>query len=189
MPDEAQRWFDRSAEIDPEHPMSKAAPLFMYYHTRENPEEKRRLARELLEEGIENRRGARFIALQTLYAHSLENDDLDSFLEVLDNLYPHLFDEPPHSFDRSWLGVYYVGMALLTTATAERGSRCSFKQEQDRREGFEMPIRVSACPALIPTCSWRSRRRAADGDAFRHTCTADDLTTTAQARRHIRSDT
>ena len=45
MPDEAQRWFDRAREIDPEHPMSKAAPLFMYYHTRENPEEKRRLAR------------------------------------------------------------------------------------------------------------------------------------------------
>ena len=136
MPDEAGRWFDRAIEIDPEHPMSKAAPLFMYHHTRENPEENIRLARTLLEEGIENRRGARFIALQVLYSHSVATDDLDSFLEVLDNLYPHLFDDPPHGFDGAYLGVYYVGMALLNNGDTERG-RMFIQAAQDRFDTFE----------------------------------------------------
>jgi TolB-like protein/Flp pilus assembly protein TadD len=122
MPGEAQQWFDRGVEMDPEHPISQAAPLIMYYYTRENPEENVRLARELLENKIETRRGARFIALQVLYEHSLENDQLDSFLAVLDNLYPYLFDAPPIDYERSGLGTFYVGAAEFNNGNEERGT-------------------------------------------------------------------
>jgi TolB-like protein/Tfp pilus assembly protein PilF len=121
MPEEAQQWFDRGVEIDPEHPLSQVAPLIMYYYTRENAAENVRLARELLENDIGDRRGARFIALQVLYEHSLENGQLDSFLEVLDNLYPYLFDDPPIDFDRSGLGTFYVGVAEFNNGNEERG--------------------------------------------------------------------
>ena len=147
MPSEAQRWFDRGAEIDPEHPLTRAAPLFMDFHTRENREQSARLARELLEEEIEIRRGARFIAIHTLYAYSLETENLDSFLEVMDNLYPHLFDEPPHSFDRSWLGVYYVGMALINNGDRERGAMF-LQAGQDRRDTFEDAYDFVALPGI-----------------------------------------
>jgi tetratricopeptide (TPR) repeat protein len=122
MPEEAQQWFDRGVEMDPEHPLSQASPLIMYYYTRENPEENARLARELLDNKIETRRGARFIALQVLYEYSLENDQLESFLDVLDNLYPYLFDEPPIDFERSGLGTFYVGVAEFHSGNEERGT-------------------------------------------------------------------
>ncbi|MGI9200302.1 MAG: tetratricopeptide repeat protein [Woeseiaceae bacterium] len=158
MPSEAQRWFDRGAEIDPEHPLTKAAPLFMDFHTRENREQSARLARQLLEEEIEIRRGARFIAVHTLYTYSLETENLDSFLEVMDNLYPHLFDEPPHSFDRSWLGVYYVGMAFINNGDRERGAMF-LQAGQDRRDQFEEAYNFVALPGI------ESRLALGDPDA------------------------
>ena len=136
MPDEAKRWFDRAVEINPDHPMARASQLFVYYHTRVNKEQNVQLARELLNGKIENRGGSRGIALQVLYSHSLESDNLDSFLEVLDNLYPHLFDDPPHDLDRSWMGVFFVGMTLVNNGDAERGAAL-LQAGQDRRDKFE----------------------------------------------------
>jgi TolB-like protein/Flp pilus assembly protein TadD len=122
MPSAAQQWFDRGVELDPEHPISQAAPLIMHYYTREDSAENVRLARALLEDEIGTRRGARFIALQVLYEHYLENDALDSFLEILDNLYPYLFDEPPIDYERSGLGTFYVGVAEFNNGDEERGT-------------------------------------------------------------------
>ena len=122
MPDEARRWLNRAVEIDPNHPVSQAAPLTMYFFTRENADASVRLARELLDNKIENRRGSRDTALQVLYEYSLENDRLDSFLEVLDNLYPHLFDDPPHGFERSMTGTFFVGAALFNNDDEKRGA-------------------------------------------------------------------
>ena len=136
MPDEAQRWLNRAVEIDPDHPMSQVAPLIMYYFTRENADENVQLARELLDNKIGERRGSRDIAIEVLYQHSLENDRLDSFLEVLDNLYPFLFDDPPHDFNRSMSGTYFVGLALFNNGEEERGTEFLriYREEESRFE-------------------------------------------------------
>ena len=76
------------------------------------------------------------MALQVLYEHSFANNNLDRFLEVLDNLYPHLFDDPPHDLGRSWLGAFYVGMALVNNGDSERGAAL-LRAGQDRRDKFE----------------------------------------------------
>ena len=121
MPDEAQRWFDRAVELDPEHPVSLAAPLFLNYYLQSNENENARLARELLESEIQNRRGARFIALHVLYTHALKNDNLDSFLEVLDGLYPNLFDDPPTGLNQSAMATRYVGLAYYHNGEVDKG--------------------------------------------------------------------
>ena len=80
-----------------------------------------RLARELLDNEIPNRRGARGIALRVMLDHATRTGNYDALLEVLDNLYPHLFDQPPTSLDKSYLGTYFAGAALARSGDVERG--------------------------------------------------------------------
>lgn len=134
MPDEAKRWFDRAVEIDAEHPVSLAAPLFLNYYLGNNDDENARLARELLESKIQDRRAARRMALQVLYTHSLENDNLGSFLEILDGLYPNLFDDPPTGLDQDSMATLYVGKSYYHNGEVDKGIEfLSAWQEADEK--------------------------------------------------------
>jgi TolB-like protein len=121
MPTEASRWFGRAIEIDAQHPVSRAAPLFLDYYLQQNEQESFRLARELLAERIDNRHGSRLIALTVLTEYGSETDRHDLVLDTLDNLYPHLFDDPPHDLDKSFLGTFFAGLALLRSGDTDRG--------------------------------------------------------------------
>ena len=122
MPDEARHWFDQAVEVDAEHPASRSAPLFLNYHLQQNEDENYRLARELLDDRIEERRGSRLIALIVLTEHAAKTGRHDAALEVLDNLYPHLFDDPPHDLDEDFTATYFAGLALINSGDIERGS-------------------------------------------------------------------
>jgi TolB-like protein/Flp pilus assembly protein TadD len=123
MPSEASRWFDRAIEIDAQHPVARAAPLFLNFYLQQNEEESFRLARELLAERIDNRHGSRLIALTILTEYGAKTGQHDIVLGVLDNLYPHLFDDPPHDLDKDFRATRFVGMALLQSGDTDRGSR------------------------------------------------------------------
>ncbi len=41
---------------------------------------------------------------------------------MLDNLYPNLFDEPPHDLEREPAATFFVGLALKQSGDVERGS-------------------------------------------------------------------
>jgi len=43
-------------------------------------------------------------------------------LELLDNLYPHLFDDPPHDLDKDFRATYFAALALINSGDADRGS-------------------------------------------------------------------
>ncbi len=122
MPDEARHQFDLAVEIDAEHPVSRSAPLFLNYYLQRNEDENLRLARRLLNDRIDNRRGARFIALTVLTEHAAKTGRHDVVLEILDNLYPHLFDDPPHDLDEDFTATYFAGVALINSGDIERGS-------------------------------------------------------------------
>jgi tetratricopeptide (TPR) repeat protein len=122
MPDEARHQFDRAVEIDAEHPVSRSAPLFLNYYLQQNEDENYRLARELLDDRIEERRWSRVIALTVLTEHAAKTGRHDDVLEVLDNLYPHLFDDPPHDLDEDLVATYFTGLALINSGDIERGS-------------------------------------------------------------------
>jgi TolB-like protein/Flp pilus assembly protein TadD len=134
MPDEARRWMDRAVEIDAQHPMSRSAPLYLNYHAQQNMDENVRLARELLDDKIQNRNGSRAIALFVLLDHATKTEQFDALLETLDNLYPHLFDDPPHDFDKSTLGARATGMALMRSGETERGTELLewWQSDQDK---------------------------------------------------------
>jgi len=122
MPDEARHWFDRAIEIDSQHPVSRSAPLFLNYYLQQNEDENFRLARELLQDRIDNRRASRLIALTVLTEHAAKTGRHDVALEVLDNLYPHLFDDPPRDLDKDFQATYFAALALINSGDVERGS-------------------------------------------------------------------
>jgi hypothetical protein len=41
---------------------------------------------------------------------------------LLDNLYPHLFDEPPHDLDKDYRATYFTGLALINSGDVDRGT-------------------------------------------------------------------
>ncbi len=122
MPAEASRWFDRAIEIDSQHPVSRAAPLFLNYYLQQDAEESFRLARELLAERIDSRQGSRLIALTVLTEYGAKTGQHDIVLDALDNLFPHLFDDPPRDLDKDFRATHFVGVALLQSGDTDRGS-------------------------------------------------------------------
>jgi hypothetical protein len=75
----------------------------------------------LLDDEIENRQGARAISLRVMVDYAKETGNFEPILEVLDNLYPHLFDDPPTDLDKSFMGTYFAGIALSHSGDVERG--------------------------------------------------------------------
>jgi len=121
MPDEARKWFDRAIEINPKHPVSRAAPLWLNFYQQQNEEESVRLARDLLADRIENRSGARSVALFVILENAAKSGRHEVALELLDNLYPNLFDDPPYDVARNWRATFYVGLALVQSGDIDRG--------------------------------------------------------------------
>jgi TolB-like protein/Flp pilus assembly protein TadD len=122
MPTEARRWFDRAVEIDSQHPLSQSAPLFLNYYLQQDENEIFQIARQLLENGIDNRQSSRFMALLVLVEYAAKTDRNDIALEVLDNLYPNLFDDPPTDLARDTAATFFAGMALMQSGDVERGT-------------------------------------------------------------------
>lgn len=122
LPLEAKQWMDRATEIDAQHPVARAGPLFLNYYSQQANAENVRLAKKLLGEGIENRRGARYMALRVLLDHGADTGDYEPVLAALDSLYPHLFDDPPHDLDKSYMATHMAGIALASSGAVERGN-------------------------------------------------------------------
>jgi TolB-like protein len=123
MPEEASRWYDRAIEMNAQHPMSRSAPLYLNYYLQQNEDENYRLARELLEDRIDNRGGLRNVALTVLVEYAAKTGRHELALDVLDNLYPHLFDDPPHDLAKEHRATYFVAVALIQSGDTARGSR------------------------------------------------------------------
>jgi lipopolysaccharide biosynthesis regulator YciM len=152
MPREAQQWADRAEEVDSLHPASRAAPLFLNYYLQENTDDNYRLARELLNDDIDDRRGSRFMALSVLVQSAENTGRYDAGLEVLDNLYPYLFDDPPRNLNKDFWGTYYVGRLLMKSGDVERGTLLlrAVIDEQDRFDAaYDFAHRVSVETRLL----------------------------------------
>jgi TolB-like protein/Flp pilus assembly protein TadD len=122
MPVEARRWFDRAVEADPQHPMARSAPLFLNYYLQQNERESFELARQLLEDGIDDRRSSRYMAMLVLVEYAAKTNRNDIAIDVLDNLYPNLFDDPPTDLARDTAATFFAAMALMQSGDVERGT-------------------------------------------------------------------
>jgi tetratricopeptide (TPR) repeat protein len=71
-----------------------------------------------------------------LLEYAAKSGRYQTLLELLDNLYPHLFDNPPHNVKREWLATFYVGLALVQSGDIDRGRHLlrTFVEHQDPRD-------------------------------------------------------
>jgi tetratricopeptide (TPR) repeat protein len=122
MPDEASRWFDRAVEIDAQHPMTRSAPLYLNYYLQQNEDDNGRLARKLLDDGIDPRLGSREIAHIVAIENAAKSGRDDAVLDALDNLYPNLFDDPPQDLEAIPEATFIAGWALIQSGDVKRGS-------------------------------------------------------------------
>jgi len=122
MPDEARIWFDRAIEINPEHPVSLAAPLWLNFHQQQSEDESVRLARKLLADRIELSPWARELALLVVLENAAKSGRYEGVLELLEKLYPNMFADPPYDIERNLRYVFYVGLALIQSGDIDRGS-------------------------------------------------------------------
>lgn len=123
MPDETRKWYDRSAEIDPNHPVARSAPLALYLYDRSSSPDGPALARRLLEERIASRHNSRPLVLQTLWDDAERNDSWDATLDLLRDYYPEYFE-----LDGEWQGQlnatsWFVGAMLFAAGREEQAMR------------------------------------------------------------------
>ena len=152
MPTEASQWFDRAVEINAQHPVSRAAPIWLNYYLKQNGDENVRLARELLNDRIDNRNGSREIALRVLIEYAAKTGRHDVALESLDNLYPRLFDDPPHVLNANDTGAYYAGIALMQSGDVERGLQLIqivLDREESREAFYGVRLRSVVAQLLL----------------------------------------
>ena len=136
MPDEAREWLDRAIERNPEHPVSLAAPLWLNFYQQQNEEESVMLARELLANRIAWRGGSRLVAVFVLLEYAAKSGQHKILLELLDNLYPSLFDDPPYDLQKNWFATFYVGLALIQSGDIDRGGHLlkAYLEIQDQED-------------------------------------------------------
>jgi TolB-like protein/cytochrome c-type biogenesis protein CcmH/NrfG len=92
LPDEATQWFNRAAEIDPEHAAVRGAYLLRALNEGTVPAESAQAARRLLDDKVANRKGSRINAIRTIRRYAVENNEVDEALAYLQGHYPEYFD-------------------------------------------------------------------------------------------------
>lgn len=123
MPDEARKWFDRAAEIDPTHPVTRSAPLTLYIYEDNGSREGRALAVQLLEERVPARHNTVILILQTLFDDAVRNDSWDATLDLVRDRFPDYFDPDGDWSDQEYGTTWYVGAMLMAAGREEHGMR------------------------------------------------------------------
>jgi TolB-like protein len=130
MPDEAQRWFDRT---DAQAPQSKFEArynrLIMNAYYQRNDAEVFADAKQLVMDGSGP-------AHRFFIEYGMRLGKLDEVLTALEELYPNLFIDPPRDLDKTWWGTYATGLALLENGDIQRGAPLikAHLDEQDKQE-------------------------------------------------------
>ena len=155
MFDEANRWASQAAEVDPDHPVSQAVPIYFQFlehgASQATNEAARRIIGKAINGDIENRGNAALYSAQIL-SWGLQEDGRDQteVLDMLDNLFPHLFDEPPTDTDENRSATRIVGQIMITAGRRRQGLALldAWSEETAQREVIYGPSLLTVAVAL-----------------------------------------
>ena len=120
LPVDAQRWYDRTTEIDATHAVSRASPLNTYLYF-DDIETAANLARKLLDEGIEDRQDSKSNAVLAIWASAKKNGNHQESLNLLQPHFGSLFeDEPDWNWNNSFEHVA-IGSMMISAGDIDRG--------------------------------------------------------------------
>jgi TolB-like protein/cytochrome c-type biogenesis protein CcmH/NrfG len=132
--DEAERWFDRAAEISPEHPATRGAYLLLELYAESVSDAGVEAARDLLDDELENRESANDRAVMVIWRHAVENDNVDAALEYFGQRYPEYFD-PAGADLRGYYRMLRIG-DLFRRADRPDDARRLLGKRLDRYQAF-----------------------------------------------------
>ncbi len=118
---DAKRWYDRAAEIDPRHPVSRATPLVLLMVEDADTKAAATLARQLLDEGLANRQNSRVLALWAIWRDADKHDSNEEALDYLQDHFPLFYEDNPswHFNDRHYW--YVFGSMMSESSGKARG--------------------------------------------------------------------
>ena len=122
MPGEAKKWFDRATEIDAQHPVSLAAPLSLGLHADALQPDTVKLARQLLQDGMENRQGSRSIAMAVLWIDAVAEGTEEELLGFLSEYLPQFFEDDPHWDLNADPAAITIAALMLECGQEEKGN-------------------------------------------------------------------
>ena len=123
LPSDAQKWYDRAAEIDAEHPVTRATRLTLDLYQDAVSTDTVQLARRLLDDKIDDRQGARGYALHVIWRDALRNNRLDETLDYLSGQFPEYFAEDGSWSEWSIVTDWYMGAMLMSAGRDELAMR------------------------------------------------------------------
>lgn len=117
---DAKRWYDRASEIDPDHPVSRTAPVNLHLYNDEISSAAR-LARQLLDEGVEDRQGSHSMIVRAIWLDAKMTGNYDDALGFLEGHFGRLFeDNPEWQFDDRYHRIA-IGSMLIANGAEDRG--------------------------------------------------------------------
>ena len=120
---DARRWYDRSAEIDAQHAVSRASPLALLMIEDNDTKAAAHLARQLLDEGLENRQGSQLLALWAIWRDAEKYATQKEAVAYLEDHFPAVYaDDARWQFEyrHHW---YVIGSMMFKSGETQRGRK------------------------------------------------------------------
>ena len=145
MPGEARHWYDRAAEIDAAHPVSRSAPLNLLLYETHGSREAAALARQLLDERIAARKGSHYLVFHALWGDAAMRGGWDEVLELLRDHFPAYFDPDGDWSEQDDSTTWSVGAILHAAGRREQAMRilqpilddgAEYRRKVGRRDGY-----------------------------------------------------
>ncbi|TFG40043.1 MAG: hypothetical protein E4H42_04950 [Chromatiales bacterium] len=122
MPEAATLEFQNAANIDPDHAVSRAAPLVLDSYQGRVTEQTYQNARQQLVDDVDERHGSKLHVLDVFVNYAAKNQKLDDAISVFEILYPTLFEDEPRDIEDNLDGAFYVGKVEVLRGNTERGT-------------------------------------------------------------------
>lgn len=122
--DTTKYWYEVAIAVDPNHPMSATAMLYLDIVRGENLQASAELSTRLLENNIDNRKGSRGMALVMLALRAEVSGDFSDYLRWIETDYPEYFMDPPRApLDHDVVRAARIAYALCKAGKSEQATR------------------------------------------------------------------
>jgi len=119
-PVDAKRWYDRASEIDPDHAVSRTAPVNLHLYNNQISLAAK-LARQLLDEDIEDRQGGHAMIVRAIWLDAKLTGNYDDALNYLEGHFGYLFEDKPQWLRQDEYKRIAVGSMLIANGDEDRG--------------------------------------------------------------------
>ena len=168
-PADAKRWYDRASEIDPDHAVSRTAPVNLHLYNNDISLAAK-LARQLLDDDIEDRHGSHAMIVRAIWLDAKSSGHYDGALNYLEGHFGHLFEDNPKWRRQDEYKRIAVGSMLIANGDEDRGEtilRESLSRADSAGDAFGPDLdSVRASLSLGDDAGALSRLRAFSDDPF-----------------------